>query len=77
MHYPIVKATWPRKGPSPMDHAALQVAHHKSVVCRYPQHAMVFGAVIFFGCFISMMVSTVNGAGTPILVSSSSGSWLT
>ena len=45
-------------------------------MCRYPQHAAVFGAVIFFGCFISMMVSTVNGAGTPILVSGSTGSWV-
>jgi hypothetical protein len=32
-------------------------------------HPLWFGAVIFVGAWISMMVSTVNGASTPILVS--------
>jgi hypothetical protein len=32
-------------------------------------HPLLFGAVIFVGAWISMMVSTVNGASTPILVS--------
>ena len=27
----------------------------------------MFGGVIFLGTWISMMVSTVNGAGTPVL----------
>ncbi len=34
-------------------------------------HPLWFGAVIFVGAWISMMVSTVNGASTPILVSAS------
>ena len=37
-------------------------------VCRNPEHPFVFGGVIFLGTWISMIVSTVNGAGTPILV---------
>ena len=32
-----------------------------------PEHPLVFGGVIFLGTWISMMVSTVNGAGTPVL----------
>jgi len=32
-----------------------------------PEHPFVFGGVLFVGTWISMMVSTVNGAGTPIL----------
>ena len=32
-----------------------------------PEHPFVFGGVIFLGTWISMMVSTVNGAGTPVL----------
>ena len=35
---------------------------------RDPEHPFVFGGVIFLGTWISMMVSTVNGAGMPILV---------
>jgi hypothetical protein len=32
-------------------------------------HPLLFGGVIFVGAWISMMVSTVNGASTPIIVS--------
>ena len=35
---------------------------------RDPEHPFVFGRVLFMGTWISMMISTVNGAGTPILV---------
>ena len=34
----------------------------------YPEHPFVFGLVLFLGTWLSMMVSTVNGAGTPVLV---------
>ena len=37
---------------------------------RDPEHPFVFGGVIFLGTWVSMMVSTVNGAGTPIVVGS-------
>jgi hypothetical protein len=37
-------------------------------------HPLWFGAVIFVGAWISMMVSTVNGASTPILVSARTSS---
>ena len=33
-----------------------------------PEHPFVFGLVLFLGTWLSMMVSTVNGAGTPVLV---------
>merc|ERR1711971_388866 len=39
----------------------------KDIIADYPEHPWLFGAVIFLGCFISMMVSTVNGVGTPIM----------
>ena len=35
---------------------------------RDPEHPFVFGGVLFIGTWISMMISTVNGAGTPIMV---------
>ena len=38
------------------------------LLLRNPEHPYVFGGVIFLGTWISMMVSTVNGAGTPIIV---------
>ena len=34
-----------------------------------PEHPFVFGLVLFLGTWLSMMISTVNGAGTPVLVS--------
>jgi len=33
----------------------------------FPNHPYVFGALLFTGTWISMMISTVNGAGTPIV----------
>lgn len=33
----------------------------------FPRHPYVLGALLFAGTWISMMISTVNGAGTPIL----------
>jgi len=32
-----------------------------------PEHPFVFGFVLFLGTWLSMMISTVNGAGTPVL----------
>jgi len=32
-----------------------------------PEHPFVFGCVLFLGTWLSMMISTVNGAGTPVL----------
>ena len=34
---------------------------------RYPFHYLIFGGILFVGTFISMIVSTINGAGTPMV----------
>ena len=41
--------------------------HDQIILDLYPTHHVVFGLVLFFGAWISMMISTVNGASTPII----------
>ena len=36
----------------------------------YPYHDFIFGGVLFFGSWISMMIACFNGASTPILADS-------
>ena len=38
------------------------------IIISDPEHPFVFGGVLFLGTWLSMMISTVNGAGTPVLV---------
>ena len=39
-----------------------------NIITSDPEHPFVFGLVLFLGTWLSMMISTVNGAGTPVLV---------
>ena len=41
--------------------------HDKDVIAVYRYHHIIFGLVLFFGAWISMMISSVNGASVPVL----------
>ena len=47
--------------------SSLFSGHDKAVIALYPHHHVVFGLVLFFGAWISMMISSANGASTPII----------
>merc|ERR1719397_232870 len=42
-------------------------ADNSEIIRTNPEHPFVFGGILFLGTWISMIISTVNGAGIPIL----------
>ena len=47
--------------------SSLFSGHDQIIIDLYPNHHVVFGSVLFFGAWISMMISSANGASTPII----------